>query len=53
MEKDKPLKEDWYRSQKQWLNANTQSKIITVDSSHFIQLDQPQIVCEQLQLLAK
>jgi pimeloyl-ACP methyl ester carboxylesterase len=53
MEKDKPLKEDWYTSQKQWLNANHQSKIITVDSSHFIQLDQPQIVCEQLKVLIK
>ncbi|MDD3266599.1 MAG: alpha/beta hydrolase [Burkholderiales bacterium] len=53
MEKDKPLKEDWYTSQKQWLNDNPRSKIIAVNSSHFIQIDQPLVVCEQLKLLTK
>lgn len=48
MERDKPLEEDWYLGQKQWLNSNPQSKIITVKSSHFIQLEQPQVVCDQL-----
>lgn len=52
MEKDKPLKEDWYTSQKQWLNTNPQSRIITETSGHFIQLEQPQAVCDQLKQIA-
>ena len=48
MEKDHPLQEDWFVSQKQWLNKNADSKIIRVDSNHFIQLQQPQAVCGQI-----
>lgn len=48
MEKDHPLKEDWYSSQKQWLNKNPKSKIIRVSSDHFIQLEKPQKLCDEL-----
>jgi len=51
MEKEKPLEGDWYSGQKQWLNANPNSKIMKVTSSHFIQIDQPKIVCEQIEEL--
>ncbi len=51
MEKDKPLQEDWYSSQKQWLNNNSKSKIITVDAGHFIQLTKPEMVCKQIKVL--
>jgi hypothetical protein len=51
MEKEKPIKKDWYRSQKQWLNSNSKSKIFQVSSSHFIQIDQSKIVCEQIKKL--
>jgi pimeloyl-ACP methyl ester carboxylesterase len=43
-----PLIEDWYTSQKQWLNKNPHSKIIRIASGHFIQLVQPQKVCAAL-----
>ncbi|GEM_PF-481439 len=48
MEKDHPLKEDWYASQMQWLNKNQNSKIIQVSSGHFIQFEKPQKVCDAL-----
>ncbi len=48
MEKDHPLKEDWYTSQMQWLNKNPKSKIIQVSSDHFIQLKKPKKVCAEL-----
>ena len=48
MEKKHPLKEDWYTSQKQWLNENPRSKIIQVSSDHFIQLKMPREVCSEL-----
>lgn len=51
MEKEKPLEEDWYSNQKQWLNKNPKSNILQVTSSHFIQRDQPKIVCEQIEKL--
>ena len=52
MEKLDPLKSgDWYNSQKNWLNKNLHSKIITVVSGHFIQLDRPRYVCEQIKAL--
>lgn len=43
-----PLKENWYVSQKQWLNKNPMSKIIQVSSDHFIQLRKPEEVCNLL-----
>ena len=36
MQKEKPLQEDWYISQKQWLNKNPKSKIILTNTGHFI-----------------
>lgn len=48
MEIDHPLIEDWYSSQKQWLNKNHNSKIIRVSSDHFIQLRKPQQLCNEL-----
>lgn len=48
MEKEKRIEEDWYDSQKQWLNHNPNSKIMRVISNHFIQLEQPQTVCQQM-----
>lgn len=51
MRKEKPIQEDWYSSQKQWLNSNSNSKIFQVSASHFIQIDQPKIVCEQIEKL--
>lgn len=51
MRKMHPLKEDWYISQEQWLNENRMSKIIQVHSDHFIQLEKPQEVCNELKRL--
>lgn len=51
MEKEQPLKEDWYKTQQQWLNKNPHSKIVQVTSDHFIQLRQPQIVCDEIKQL--
>lgn len=48
MEKEHPLKENWYKNQKQWLNKNKQSQIYSVSSSHFIQIEQPQLVCDKI-----
>lgn len=50
--KVKPIKEDWLMSQKQWLNNNPDSKIFQVKSGHFIQIHQPNIVCNQIASLA-
>lgn len=50
MEKQQPLlHQDWYDSQMQWLNKNHISNITQVHSGHFVQLDQPQKVCNELQ----
>ncbi len=51
MEKHAPIKGDWHTKQKQWLNTNPNSKIIKVNSSHFIQLEHPKLVCDQIKLL--
>lgn len=51
LEKSHPIKEDWYNSQKQWLNNNPHSKIFQVQSGHFIQIEQPQLICNELQQL--
>ena len=52
MEKEHPLKEDWYTSQQQWLNKNSSSKIIQLSSDHFIQLEKPQKVCHELKKIS-
>jgi len=51
MKKNAPIKGDWYKQQQQWLNKNPNSKIMKVHSGHFIQLEHPKLVCEQLQKL--
>jgi len=51
MEKNAPIKGDWYQLQKQWLNKNPNSKIIQVQSEHFIQLEHPRLICEQIKKL--
>lgn len=51
--KVKPIKEDWYSSQKQWLNNNAMSKIFIENSGHFIQLENPDVVCNQIKDLLK
>jgi hypothetical protein len=51
MEKHAPVKGDWYLQQKKWLNENINSKIIKVQSGHFIQIDQPRVACEQVKTL--
>ncbi|MBA2711757.1 MAG: alpha/beta hydrolase [Tatlockia sp.] len=53
MEKLHPLIEEWYLSQKQWLNKNKMSKIIRVSSDHFIQLERPAKVCNELSEIVK
>lgn len=49
--KVKPINEDWYNSQKQWLNKNPDSKIFQVKSGHFIQIHRPNVVCNQIEKL--
>ena len=53
MEKNAPIKGNWYQQQKQWLNTNPHSKIIKVHSGHFIQLDRPKLICKQLKILTE
>lgn len=48
MDKEHPLQEGWYESQKQWLNDNSSSKALRVSSGHFIQLEEPQIICNEI-----
>lgn len=44
-EKNRPFTmEDWFNAQKEWLNNNPSSKIISVDAGHFIQTEKPQIL---------
>ena len=52
MEEHKSIKTgDWYEKQRQWLNSNLNSKIIKVQSSHFIHWEHPELVCEQIKVL--
>ena len=53
MEKEKPLTEDWFEQQKQWLNHNWQSKIFQVNTGHFIQLENPDAVCDQIKKMTQ
>lgn len=45
MEMEQPIDRDWYISQQQWLNKNSNSRIYKVVSGHFIQMDNPDFVC--------
>lgn len=51
VEKNSPIKGDWAKQQKQWLNKNPDSKVIDVEGGHFIQIEHPEVVCEQLKTL--
>jgi len=51
MEKMHPIQQDWYITQKQWLNENPNSKITQVTSDHFIQIKRPQKICDGLKYL--
>ena len=51
MEKHAPIKGDWFKQQKQWLNHNLNSKIIKVRGGHFIQLEYPYLICKQIRTL--
>lgn len=42
---------DWYEKQKQWLNNNPNSRIIKVQSGHFIHWQYPELVCKQIKML--
>ena len=53
MKKNAPIKGDWYALQQQWLNQNPNSVISPVQSGHFIQLERPEIICEQLKKLVE
>ena len=47
--RDNPYtQDDWFDGQKKWLNDNSKSRIFQVDSGHFIQLDMPEIICNQI-----
>lgn len=48
MESANIIKGSWYRKQTAYLNNNPKSKIIKLNSGHFIQIEQPQAVCDQL-----
>lgn len=52
MESANIIKGKWLQQQKSYLNNNTKSKVITVNSGHFIQLDSPNLVCNQIKELA-
>lgn len=49
----KPIVGDWYKQQKQWLNKNKESKIFQVKSGHFIQIDRPNVVVNQIKKLIR
>ena len=51
--KTAPIKGNWYQLQRQWLNANPQSRIVQVDGGHFIQMEHPQFVCQHIGNLLK
>lgn len=53
MDKNAPIKGNWYKLQHQWLNKNPNSKILNVHSGHFIQLEHPKLICEQLNELVE
>ena len=53
MHKNAPIKGDWYTLQKQWLNQNPNSLIFQAQSDHFIQINQPKLICKQLNKLVK
>ena len=53
MEKNAPIKGDWYALQKQWLNQNPESMIFMALGGHFLQLDRPKLICKELNKLVE
>ena len=53
MDQNAPIKGDWYTLQKQWLNQNQNNLIFQAQINHFIQIDRPKLICEQLNKLVK
>ena len=48
-----PIKGNWHSLQKQWLNQNPNSAIIKADGGHFVQIEHPKLVCNQVDKLVK
>ena len=53
MNNSTPIKGNWYRLQKQWLNQNPNSTILRAQGGHFIQIEHPNLVCDQINELVK
>ncbi|QNI53275.1 alpha/beta hydrolase fold family protein [Synechococcus sp. BIOS-E4-1] len=53
MNSSTPIKGNWNSLQKQWLNQNPNSKALRAQGGHFIQIERPKLVCEQLNHLVK
>ena len=51
MESANLITEPWLEKQRYYLNKTPHSKVITVNSGHFIQLEQPDLVCQQIKVL--
>ncbi|EAU73517.1 alpha/beta fold hydrolase [Synechococcus sp. RS9916] len=51
MGKNAPIKGDWHTLQKQWLNQNPESMILQAQGGHFLQFDQPRLICKELKKL--
>lgn len=50
---DKTIQGDRLTLQKQWLNKNVKSRIFMAKSGHCIQIDEPDMVCRQINLLGQ
>ena len=48
-----PIKGNWHSLQKQWLNQNPNSTIVKAYGGHFIQIERPKLVCNQVDKLVK
>lgn len=48
MESADIIKGKWLEQQELYLNRNPYSRVIKIDSGHFIQLEQPKLVCDQI-----
>ncbi|WP_114993989.1 alpha/beta hydrolase [Synechococcus sp. UW179A] len=53
MNSSAPIKGNWHSLQKQWLNQNPNSTALKAQGGHFIQIEHPKLVCEQLNHLVK
>ena len=53
MDQNAPIKGDWYTLQRQWLNQHPDSIIFQAQSGHFMQIDRPKLICDQLNTLVK